>query len=98
MNPNIVSSRRFSRQLILMAVLGTLVPLVMLALLYALAPMPLSASAVASLRTANSVAGVLVGINALAVVVMWGVSRMLRKTVSAQGAWQPVEVSRRVTA
>ena len=98
MNHSLPKSRRFSRQLVLMAALGTLVPLVMLAMLYALAPLPLSTAAAASLRTANAVAGVLVSVNAVAVAVLWVANRLMRRRLPAQGAWQPVRMSRRASA
>ncbi|QLQ00054.1 MAG: hypothetical protein HZY78_07465 [Burkholderiaceae bacterium] len=67
----------------LMASLGTFGPLAVLALLYTLAPMPLTVQAAAVLRAANGVAAVVVGLNALAVLTLalaraWFVRRACR--------------------
>lgn len=92
-----VTHHPFHRQLVLMATVGTLLPLAVLALLYLLAPLPLDAAAVQTLRTANNVAGVVVGINAVVVVLAGLVGLARRRPSAAAAAWQPVRVVRPAT-
>lgn len=89
------AARSFRRQLVLMASLGTFGPLAVLALLYTLAPLPLTVQAAAVLRAANGVAAVVVGLNALAVLTL-ALARawFLRKGLSATQPWQPVALTR----
>ncbi len=89
------AARAFRRQLVLMASLGTFGPLAVLALLYTLAPMPLTVQAAAVLRAANGVAAVVVGLNALAVLTL-ALARawFVRKGLPAAQPWQPVTLAR----
>ena len=66
------------RRLVLMTALGTFVPVAVLALLYVLAPTPLSAAAVQTLRTANQIAAFVVAVN-LAMAVLVTVAALLRR-------------------
>lgn len=86
--------RTLRSQLILMATIGTLVPLAMLALLYALAPLPMTPAAVATLRACNAVAGVIIVINAVAVLTIGLVSRLLRRRTTDHGGWQTIRLGR----
>lgn len=89
------ATRAFRRQLVLMVTLGTFGPLAVLALLYTLAPMPLTAQALAVLRTANGIAAVVIGLNTLAVVTL-ALARawFVRKGAPTAQAWQPVTLIR----
>lgn len=88
----------FARQLTLMAVVGTLLPLAVLALLYLLAPMPLTATAAATLRAANGVAAVVVGLNAAAVTTLALARALFSRKLPTRVEWQPVRVVRTARA
>ncbi len=88
----------FRRQLVLMAILGTFVPLAVLALLYALAPLPMTPATITVLRTANGVAAVLVGMNALAIAVLVLARTLFQRKLGHPAEWQPVQMTRGETA
>lgn len=67
------------RQLMLMAALGTLAPLAVLAMIYALAPLPMTPQVAATLRAAVGMAGVFIGLNAAAVAVIAGLHALLAR-------------------
>jgi hypothetical protein len=87
------ASRAFRHQLVLMATLGTFVPLAVLSLLYTLAPLPLTAQAASMLRAANGIAAVVIGLNALAVAAL-ALARtwFMRRGLVRPAVWQPVPV------
>lgn len=80
------------RTLVLVATLGTLMPLALLALMYVLAPLPMTESAAATLKMANRFAGLLVVVNWAFVVAMALMSRLAPKL---DADWQPITLVQR---
>lgn len=90
-----VSRFSLSRPLVMVAALGTGLPLVVLALLYLLAPLPLGAGALETLRMANRFALAIVGINWI-FVAGWALLTRAR-AVGKRGpvtAWRPLPNAR----
>ena len=86
------------RQVLLVGVAGTLLPLLALAALYLLAPWPLTDASIATLRTANRFAGALV-LAHWGFTVLFALSRgVLRRPATASRAQRVIPISRVATA
>ena len=87
------------RQVLLVGVAGTLLPLLALAALYLLAPWPLTDASIATLRTANRFAGALV-VAHWAFTLLFALSRgVLRRPAAARrAAPRVIPISRAATA
>jgi hypothetical protein len=83
-----------SRQLVLMGVLGTFVPLAVLAVLYLLAPAPLTEATAQTLRLTNRFAGAVVLVNAALTLAAGAGSRIAQAVSARRSLWQPVRLVR----
>jgi hypothetical protein len=83
-----------SRQLVLMGVLGTLVPLAVLAVLYLAAPFPLTEATAQTLRLANRFAGAVVLVNAALTLAAGAGSRIAQAVSTRRRLWLPVRLVR----
>jgi len=90
----------FRRQLVLMWAIGTLLPLMVLAGLYLVAPLPMTTAAAEVLRTANRIAALVVLAHWGITLTWWAVTRVTRPAAARapQGTWQPVHLHARASA
>ena len=89
------SRNAFHRKLALIWAVGTLLPLAMLALLYVLAPLPMTAATVDILRTANRFAGTVVLVHWGITLAVWAASKLARPAHIRDAGWQSVKRVRR---
>jgi len=90
------SRNAFHRKLALIWAIGTLLPIAVLALLYVLAPMPMTAATVDILRTANRFAGTVVLLHWAITLAVWAASKVVRAAPRKDAGWQDVKLVRRV--
>jgi uncharacterized BrkB/YihY/UPF0761 family membrane protein len=88
----------FQRKLALIAVLGTLLPLALLSLMFLLAPMPMTAEAADTLRSASRFAGAIVLVHWAVSLTVWAASKAAKPAPNRKAAWQDVKMVRRANA
>jgi hypothetical protein len=93
-----ISRTAFRHKLATIAVIGTLLPLAVLALLYLLAPLPMTAATMDILRTANRFAGTVVLLHWGVTLAVWAVSHVVMPAPARNAGWQNVKQVRRVKA
>ncbi len=93
-----ISRTAFHRKLAVIGVIGTLLPLAVLALLYLLAPLPMTAATMDILRTANRFAGTVVLLHWGVTLAVWAASRVVMPAPARDAGWQNVKQDRRVRA
>ena len=89
------SRNAFHRKLALIWAVGTLLPLAMLALLYVLAPLPMTAATVDILRTANRFAGTVVLLHWGITLAVWVASKSVKPAPGRDAGWQSIKLVRR---
>lgn len=85
----------FHRKLVAIWAIGTLLPLAMLALLYVLAPLPMTTGTLDILRTANRFAGTVVLLHWGITLAAWGASKLAKPAHRRDAGWQSVKRVRR---
>ena len=88
----------FQRKLALIGVLGTLLPLAVLALMYLLAPMPMTSATADILRSANRFAGAIVLVHWAITLAVWAASKAVKPATSRPADWQGVKLVRNANA
>lgn len=97
-SPSHPARRAFHRKLAMIWAIGTLLPLAMLALLYVLAPLPMTTATLDILRTANRFAGTVVLLHWGITLAVWMASKVARPAQSRDASWQRVKLVRRADA
>jgi hypothetical protein len=92
------SRTAFHRKLAMIWAVGTLLPIAVLALLYVLAPLPMTAATVDILRTANRFAGTVVLLHWGITLAVWAASKVARSAPARDTGWQNVKLVRRANA
>lgn len=88
----------FQRKLALIAVTGTLLPLALLALMFLLAPMPMTPAAADILRGASRFAGAFVLVHWAVTLAVWAASKAVGPALTPSAQWQRVRFMRRANA
>lgn len=96
--PATSSRNAFQRKLGLIWAVGTLLPMAILAALYVLAPLPMTAATAEVLRTANHFAGTVVLLHWAITLAVWAASKVVKTASPRDPAWQPVELAPRANA
>ncbi len=86
----------FQRKLALIAVFGTLLPLAILSVMFLLAPMPMTAEAADTLRSAGRFAATIVLVHWAVTFAVWLASKAVKPTPTAE--WQSIKLVRRANA
>lgn len=90
--------RNFQRQLALIGVLGTVLPLAVLALMFLLAPLPMTPAAADVLRNASRLAGAIVLVHWAITLAVWAASKAMRPAAAPQPRWQGIKLVRNANA
>lgn len=86
----------FQRKLALIAVLGTLLPLALLSLMFLVAPMPMTAEAADTLRSASRFAGAIVLVHWAVTLAVWAASKAVKPAPKSE--WKSIQAVRRANA
>jgi uncharacterized BrkB/YihY/UPF0761 family membrane protein len=92
------SRNAFHRKLALIWAIGTVLPIAVLALLYVLAPLPMTAATVDILRTANRFAATVVLLHWAITLAVWAASKVAKTARRPDAAWQEVKLVRSAKA
>lgn len=92
------SRNAFHRKLAVIWAVGTLLPVAVLAMLYVLAPLPMTAATVDILRTANRFAGTVVLLHWGITLAVWAASKVAGSAPARNAGWQNVKLVRRANA
>ena len=87
----------FQRKLAMIGLVGTVLPLAALALLYVLAPLPMTTATADILRTANRFAAVVVLLHWSITLAVWAASKFFQPAPARQANWQGVKLVRRAS-
>jgi uncharacterized BrkB/YihY/UPF0761 family membrane protein len=90
--------RAFHRKLAMIWAIGTLLPLAMLALLYVLAPLPMTTATLDILRTANRFAGTVVLLHWGITLAVWVASKVVKPAQRQAAGWQSIKQVRHADA
>ena len=88
----------FQRKLALIGVLGTMLPLALLALMFLVAPLPMTPVAADVLRSASRFAGAIVLVHWALTLAVWAASKMVQPAKAPAAEWQGVPAVRRANA
>ena len=88
----------FSRKLALIWAIGTLMPLVVLAVFYVLAPLPMTAATMDILHTVNRIAGAVVLVHWGITLAVWATSKVVKTAPRHATTTQNIKLVRRATA
>jgi hypothetical protein len=88
----------FQRQLALIAVVGTVLPLAVLALMFLLAPLPMAPATADVLRNASRFAGAIVLIHWSITLAVWAASKAVKPATARQSDWQGIKLVRNANA
>lgn len=90
----------FRRKLTLIWAIGTLLPMGVLAMLYLLAPLPMTAGTAEVLHTANRIAGIVVLVHWAITLAVWMGSRFVARTPAParNAGWQDIKLADRAAA
>ena len=83
---------------LLIGVLGTVLPLAVLALMFLLAPLPMTPAAADVLRNASRLAGAIVLVHWAITLAVWAASKAMRPAAALQPQWQGIKLVRNANA
>lgn len=88
----------FQRKLAMIGVVGTVLPLAVLALMYLLAPLPMTTGTAEILRMANRFAATIVLLHWAITLAVWAASKAVKPATARQADWQGVKLVRNANA
>ena len=88
----------FQRKLAMIGVVGTVLPLAVLALMYLLAPLPMTTGTAEILRMANRFAATIVLLHWAITLAVWAATRIAKPVAPRDAGWKEIQLVRRINA